>query len=110
MKYTAQFDERTNVWRIVDLEHDSIKILHPDEDIPDGTPGMLVLDNLAVDALVSAVKKRFPGKFQVMQIGPRDENRKVKDLIVKLVAESPTTELLLVKTLVLESLMKKLQE
>ena len=109
MKYTAKYDMDKRIWRVVDVTHASIQSLKPDEDIPDDSPAMKILDNEAVNALVIAVKKQFPGKFEVQYLGVKDNKSKIKDLIVDLFKSSNKEELM-VKALVLESLLKRLDE
>ena len=46
VQYVAAKDELTNTWRILDTWHDDLKVLQPEDEIPDDSPAVKILTDL----------------------------------------------------------------
>ena len=57
LQYTANKDETTNTWRILDTWHNDLVNLGPDDEIPDGSPAVTILTEGAFIALVKEASR-----------------------------------------------------
>ena len=52
VQYVAHRDETTQTWRILDTWHESLMDLGPEDEIPDNSPGVMIITEGAFIALV----------------------------------------------------------
>ena len=57
VQYTANKDETTNTWRILDTWHNDLMNLGPDDEIPDDSPAVKILTEGAFIALVKEASR-----------------------------------------------------
>lgn len=57
VQYTANKDETTNTWRILDTWHNDLMNLGPDDEIPDDSPAVTILTEGAFIALVKEASR-----------------------------------------------------
>ena len=57
VQYTANKDETTNTWRILDTWHHDLMNLGPDDEIPDDSPAVTILTEGAFIALVKEASR-----------------------------------------------------
>ena len=55
-QYVANQDE-TGTWRVLDTWHDALKVLEPDEDVPDSSPAVTIVKEGAFLALVKEASR-----------------------------------------------------
>jgi hypothetical protein len=55
-QYVANQDE-TGTWRILDTWHDALKVLEPDEDVPDSSPAVTVMSEGAFLSLMKEASR-----------------------------------------------------
>ena len=57
VQYTANKDETTNTWRILDTWHNDLMNLGPDDEVPDDSPAVKILTEGAFIALVKEASR-----------------------------------------------------
>ena len=57
IQYTANKDETTNTWRILDTWHNDLMNLGPDDEVPDDSPAVKILTEGAFIALVKEASR-----------------------------------------------------
>ena len=55
-QYVANQDE-TGTWRVLDTWHDALKVVEPDEDVPDSSPAVTIVKEGAFLALVKEASR-----------------------------------------------------
>jgi hypothetical protein len=81
LQYTANKDETTNTWRILDTWHNDLVNLGPDDEIPDGSPAVTILTEGAFIALVKEAARQ--GILQNANLGGGDGGDSDEELMEK---------------------------
>ena len=98
VQYTAMKDDTTNTWRILDTWHEDLMNLGPEDEIPDDSPGVMIITEWAFIALI-----KEGARLGVLQNASFSEHATLeRDLLTK------DEEILALKTELLE-LEEKLQ-
>lgn len=90
VQYTANRDEVTNTWRILDTWHEDLVNLGPDDEVPDDSSAVLILTEGSFIALVKEAARL--GVLQNASFGGNpeeaqellDENDKLQSKVAKL--------------------------
>jgi hypothetical protein len=77
VQYTANKDETTNTWRILDTWHNDLMNLGPDDEIPDDSPAVKILTEGAFIALVKEASRL--GVLQNANLGGSNVDEELMD-------------------------------
>ena len=79
VQYTANKDETTNTWRILDTWHNDLMNLGPDDEVPDDSPAVKILTEGAFIALVKEASRLGVLQNANLSGGNLDEELMEKD-------------------------------
>jgi hypothetical protein len=88
-QYVANQDDK-GTWRILDTWNDALKILEPDEDVPDNSPAVTIMSEGAFLALMKEASRLGVLENASSLLGNEELNTQIRDLqehIVKLQSE-----------------------
>ena len=78
-QYVANQDE-TGTWRILDTWHDALKVLEPDEDVPDSSPAVTVMSEGAFLSLMKEASRLGVLENASSLLGNEELNTQIRDL------------------------------
>ena len=78
-QYVANQDE-TGTWRILDTWHDALKVLEPDEDVPDASPAVTVMSEGAFLSLMKEASRLGVLENASSLLGNEELNTQIRDL------------------------------
>ena len=78
-QYVANQDE-TGTWRILDTWHDALKVLEPDEDVPDSSPAVTVMSEGAFLSLMKEASRLGVLENASSLLGNDELNTQIRDL------------------------------
>ena len=81
VQYTANKDETTNTWRILDTWHNDLMNLGPDDEVPDDSSAVTILTEGAFIALVKEAARQ--GILQNANLGGGDGGDSDEELMEK---------------------------
>ena len=96
-QYVANQDE-TGTWRILDTWHDALKVLEPDEDVPDSSPAVTVMSEGAFLALMKEASRLGVLENASSLLGNEELNTKIRELQEHIVNLQSEKEELMVQT------------
>jgi len=96
-QYVANQDE-TGTWRILDTWHDALKVLEPDEDVPDSSPAVTVMSEGAFLALMKEASRLGVLENASSLLGNEELNTQIRDLQERIVNLQSEKEELMVQT------------
>jgi len=77
VQYTANKDETTNTWRILDTWHNDLMNLGPDDEVPDDSSAVTILTEGAFIALVKEAARQ--GVLQNANLGGSDSDEELME-------------------------------
>ena len=77
LQYTANKDETTNTWRILDTWHNDLVNLGPDDEVPDDSSAVTILTEGAFIALVKEAARQ--GVLQNANLGGSDSDEELME-------------------------------
>ena len=77
LQYTANKDETTNTWRILDTWHNDLMNLGPDDEVPDDSSAVTILTEGAFIALVKEAARQ--GVLQNANLGGSDSDEELME-------------------------------
>jgi hypothetical protein len=95
-QYVANQDE-TGTWRILDTWHDALKVLEPDEDVPDSSPAVTVMSEGAFLSLMKEASRLGVLENASSLLGNEELNTQIRDLQEHIVELQSEKEDLIVK-------------
>ena len=95
-QYVANQDE-TGTWRILDTWHDALKVLEPDEDVPDSSPAVTVMSEGAFLSLMKEASRLGVLENASSLLGNEELNTQIRDLQEHIVELQSEKETLMVK-------------
>ena len=95
-QYVANQDE-TGTWRILDTWHDALKVLEPDEDVPDSSPAVTVMSEGAFLSLMKEASRLGVLENASSLLGNEELNTQIRDLQEHIVELQSEKENLMVK-------------
>ena len=96
-QYVANQDEM-GTWRILDTWHDALKVLEPDEDVPDSSPAVTVMSEGAFLALMKEASRLGVLENASSLLGNEELNTQIRDLQERIVNLQSEKEELMVQT------------
>lgn len=84
-QYVANQDE-TGTWRVLDTWHDALKVLEPDEDVPDSSPAVTVMSEGAFLSLMKEASRLGVLENASSLLGNEELNTQIRDLQEQIVA------------------------
>ena len=96
-QYVANQDE-TGTWRILDTWHDALKVLEPDEDVPDNSPAVTIMSEGAFLALMKEASRLGVLENASSLLGNEELNTQIRDLQERIVNLQSEKEELMVQT------------
>jgi len=96
-QYVANQDE-TGTWRILDTWNDALKVLEPDEDVPDSSPAVTVMSEGAFLALMKEASRLGVLENASSLLGNEELNTKIRELQEHIVNLQSEKEELMVQT------------
>ena len=96
-QYVANQDE-TGTWRILDTWNDALKVLEPDEDVPDSSPAVTVMSEGAFLALMKEASRLGVLENASSLLGNEELNTQIRDLQERIVNLQSEKEELMVQT------------
>ena len=96
-QYVANQDE-TGTWRVLDTWHDALKVLEPDEDVPDSSPAVTVMSEGAFLALMKEASRLGVLENASSLLGNEELNTQIRDLQERIVNLQSEKEELMVQT------------
>ena len=95
-QYVANQDE-PGTWRILDTWHDALKVLEPDEDVPDSSPAVTVMSEGAFLSLMKEASRLGVLENASSLLGNEELNTQIRDLQEHIVELQSEKETLMVK-------------
>ena len=96
-QYVANQDE-TGTWRILDTWHDALKVLEPDEDVPDSSPAVTVMSEGAFLSLMKEASRLGVLENASSLLDNEELDTQIRDLQEHIVELKSEKEDLMVKT------------
>ena len=84
-QYAANQDE-AGTWRVLDTWHDALKVLEPDEDVPDSSPAVTVMSEGAFLSLMKEASRLGVLENASSLLGNEELNTQIRDLQEQIVA------------------------
>ena len=84
-QYVANQDE-AGTWRVLDTWHDALKVLEPDEDVPDSSPAVTVMSEGAFLSLMKEASRLGVLENASSLLGNEELNTQIRDLQEQIVA------------------------
>ena len=84
-QYVANQDD-TGTWRVLDTWHDALKVLEPDEDVPDNSPAVTMMSEGAFLALMKEASRLGVLENASSLLGNEELNTQTRDLQEQIVA------------------------
>ena len=78
-QYVANQDD-TGTWRVLDTWHDALKVLEPDEDVPDNSPAVTMMSEGAFLALMKEASRLGVLENASSLLGNEELNTQIRDL------------------------------
>ena len=78
-QYVANQDD-TGTWRVLDTWHDALKVLEPDEDVPDTSPAVTMMSEGAFLALMKEASRLGVLENASSLLGNEELNTQIRDL------------------------------
>ena len=95
-QYVANQDE-AGTWRVLDTWHDALKVIEPDEDVPDSSPAVTVMSEGAFLSLVKEASRLGVLENASSLLGNEELNTQIRDLQEHIVELQSEKEDLMVK-------------
>ena len=96
-QYVANQDDK-GTWRILDTWNDALKILEPDEDVPDNSPAVTIMSEGAFLALMKEASRLGVLENASSLLGNEELNTQIRDLQERIVNLQSEKEELMVQT------------
>jgi len=95
-QYVANQDD-AGTWRVLDTWHDALKVLEPDEDVPDSSPAVTVMSEGAFLSLMKEASRLGVLENASSLLGNEELNTQIRDLQKHIVELQSEKEDLMVK-------------
>ena len=96
-QYVANQDDK-GTWRILDTWNDALKILEPDEDVPDNSPAVTIMSEGAFLALMKEASRLGVLENASSPLDNEELNTQIRDLQERIVNLQSEKEELMVQT------------
>jgi|TARA_Y100000310_G_scaffold312697_1_gene360263 hypothetical protein len=96
-QYVANQDE-AGTWRVLDTWHDALKVLEPDEDVPDSSPAVTIMSEGAFLSLMKEASRLGVLENASSLLGNEELNTQIRDLQEHIVELQSEKEVLMVQT------------